>query len=45
VEPVDGDDGVPVEGLELLPPLTRPGKILCIGLNYRAHAEEQGGGS
>ena len=42
IEPVDGDDGVPVEGLELLPPLTRPGKILCIGLNYRAHAEEQG---
>jgi 2-keto-4-pentenoate hydratase/2-oxohepta-3-ene-1,7-dioic acid hydratase in catechol pathway len=42
VEPVDGDDGVPVEGLDLLPPLTRPGKILCIGLNYRAHAEEQG---
>jgi 2-keto-4-pentenoate hydratase/2-oxohepta-3-ene-1,7-dioic acid hydratase in catechol pathway len=39
---VEGDDGVPVEGLELLPPLTRPGKILCIGLNYRAHAEEQG---
>ena len=42
VEPVDGDDGVPVDGLELLPPVTRPGKILCIGLNYRAHAEEQG---
>ena len=40
--PIDGDDGVPVDGLELLPPLTRPGKILCIGLNYRAHAEEQG---
>ena len=42
LHPLDGDDGVPVEGLELLPPLTRPGKILCIGLNYRAHAEEQG---
>ncbi len=42
VEPVEGDDGVPVDGLELLPPVTRPGKILCIGLNYRAHAEEQG---
>ena len=42
LHPVEGDDGVPVEGLELLPPLTRPGKILCIGLNYRAHAEEQG---
>ena len=23
-------------------PLERPGKILCVGLNYRAHAEEQG---
>ena len=42
VEPVEGDDGVPVEGVQLLPPVTRPGKILCIGLNYRAHAEEQG---
>jgi acylpyruvate hydrolase len=42
VEPVDGDEGVPVEGVQLLPPVTRPGKILCIGLNYRAHAEEQG---
>jgi 2-keto-4-pentenoate hydratase/2-oxohepta-3-ene-1,7-dioic acid hydratase in catechol pathway len=42
MEPVEGDDGVPVDGLELLPPLTRPGKIICIGLNYRAHAEEQG---
>ena len=42
LRPVEGDDGVPVEGLDLLPPLTRPGKILCIGLNYRAHAEEQG---
>jgi 2-keto-4-pentenoate hydratase/2-oxohepta-3-ene-1,7-dioic acid hydratase in catechol pathway len=41
LRPVEGD-GVPVEGVELLPPLTRPGKIVCIGLNYRAHAEEQG---
>jgi 2-keto-4-pentenoate hydratase/2-oxohepta-3-ene-1,7-dioic acid hydratase in catechol pathway len=36
------DDGVPVEGVELLPPIGRPGKILCIGLNYRAHAAEGG---
>jgi len=42
VEAVEGDDGVPVEGVELLPPVTRPGKLICIGLNYRAHAEEQG---
>jgi 2-keto-4-pentenoate hydratase/2-oxohepta-3-ene-1,7-dioic acid hydratase in catechol pathway len=36
------DDGVPVEGVDLLPPIGRPGKIICIGLNYRAHAEEGG---
>jgi len=35
-------DGVPVEGVTLLPPVTRPGKIVCIGQNYHAHAEEQG---
>jgi acylpyruvate hydrolase len=42
VKPVDGDDGVPLEEVRLLPPVTRPQKIICIGLNYRAHAEEQG---
>jgi 2-keto-4-pentenoate hydratase/2-oxohepta-3-ene-1,7-dioic acid hydratase in catechol pathway len=36
------DDGVPLEGVDLLPPIARPGKIICIGLNYRSHAEEQG---
>jgi acylpyruvate hydrolase len=36
------DDGVPVEGVDLLPPIERPGKIICIGLNYREHAEEAG---
>lgn len=25
-----------------LPPIARPGKFLCIGLNYRDHCEEQG---
>ena len=28
--------------LDLLPPIPRPGKIICIGLNYRKHAEEGG---
>lgn len=28
--------------VRLLPPVTHPGKIVCIGLNYRSHAEEQG---
>jgi 2-keto-4-pentenoate hydratase/2-oxohepta-3-ene-1,7-dioic acid hydratase in catechol pathway len=41
VQPTE-DDGVPVEDVMLLPPLTRPGKIICIGLNYRSHAAEQG---
>jgi acylpyruvate hydrolase len=41
VEAVE-DEGVPVEGLELLPPVARPGKLICIGLNYRGHAEELG---
>ena len=28
--------------LEFLPPLSRPSKILCIGLNYRDHSTETG---
>jgi 2-keto-4-pentenoate hydratase/2-oxohepta-3-ene-1,7-dioic acid hydratase in catechol pathway len=36
-------EGVPLEQVELLAPIERPAKIICIGLNYRAHAEEQGG--
>lgn len=28
--------------VRLLPPLTRPAKIICIGLNYMAHAKEAG---
>jgi 2-keto-4-pentenoate hydratase/2-oxohepta-3-ene-1,7-dioic acid hydratase in catechol pathway len=28
--------------MRLLPPLPDPDKIICIGLNYRSHAEEQG---
>ncbi len=32
---------LPVSTLRLGPPLTDPGKIICIGLNYRGHATEQ----
>ena len=28
--------------VRLGPPLTRPSKLICIGLNYKAHAEESG---
>lgn len=33
-EPVDS-------GIELLPPVTNPEKIVCIGLNYLGHCQEQ----
>ena len=35
-------DGLPVEAVTLLPPIGDPGKIVCIGLNYRSHAAEAG---
>jgi 2-keto-4-pentenoate hydratase/2-oxohepta-3-ene-1,7-dioic acid hydratase in catechol pathway len=35
-------DGVPLDEVELAPPLTNPQKIVCIGLNYRSHAAEAG---
>ena len=30
------------EEITYLPVLTRPGKVICIGVNYRAHQEESG---
>lgn len=33
---------VPVADLELLAPIPTPGKIICVGLNYRDHAAETG---
>jgi 2-keto-4-pentenoate hydratase/2-oxohepta-3-ene-1,7-dioic acid hydratase in catechol pathway len=30
------------DGVRVGPPLARPGKVICIGLNYRDHAEETG---
>jgi acylpyruvate hydrolase len=41
VRPAAGE-GAPVDDVTLLPPLTGPGKIICIGLNYLGHAREQG---
>lgn len=32
---------LPLDRVKLAPPLTRPAKIIGIGLNYRDHAEEQ----
>jgi 2-keto-4-pentenoate hydratase/2-oxohepta-3-ene-1,7-dioic acid hydratase in catechol pathway len=33
---------IPRSSLRLLPPVIDPGKIVCLGLNYRSHAEEAG---
>ena len=33
---------VPVDSLQLTAPVPRPGKIICVGLNYRDHAKETG---
>jgi len=32
----------PLAQLRLLPPIPRPGKIICLGLNYMDHAAEGG---
>jgi 2-keto-4-pentenoate hydratase/2-oxohepta-3-ene-1,7-dioic acid hydratase in catechol pathway len=34
--------GVPLESVDLGPPVPDPDKIVCIGLNYRKHAAEAG---
>jgi acylpyruvate hydrolase len=40
---VSGGGGsiLPAESVRLGPPITDPTKIICLGLNYRDHAEEQ----
>lgn len=37
-----GSDGsaIPLERVHLLAPVPRPGKVICVGLNYRDHAAE-----
>jgi 2-keto-4-pentenoate hydratase/2-oxohepta-3-ene-1,7-dioic acid hydratase in catechol pathway len=35
------DSGLALDEVELLAPVPRPGKVVCIGVNYRSHAEEQ----
>ena len=35
---------LPLEGITYAPTITNPRKILCVGLNYKAHQEETGRG-
>jgi len=37
-----GGPGIPLGEIRLLPPITDPGKILCVGMNYMAHIREMG---
>ncbi|MCG5055575.1 MAG: fumarylacetoacetate hydrolase family protein [Myxococcales bacterium] len=37
---VEPDDILPLPTVRLLAPVARPGKLMCIGLNYRDHAAE-----
>jgi 2-keto-4-pentenoate hydratase/2-oxohepta-3-ene-1,7-dioic acid hydratase in catechol pathway len=38
----DTSASLPLDEVELLPPIPDPEKIVCIGLNYRSHAAEAG---
>ena len=36
------DEGRPLDEIELLAPVPRPGKVVAIGRNYREHVDEEG---
>ncbi len=38
--PLDGESSLPVDQLYRRPVVPRPGKVICVGLNYAAHIEE-----
>jgi acylpyruvate hydrolase len=42
VESASPEMWLPVEATQLVAPVPNPGKIICIGLNYRDHAAEAG---
>ena len=39
-DPPLSDERVPLEAVELRPVIPRPGKVVCVGLNYKAHVDE-----
>ena len=39
---VQTGSAVPLASVRLRAPVPRPGKVICVGLNYRDHAEESG---
>lgn len=41
-EALEGAVGFALEDVDVIPPIPDPGKIVCVGLNYREHAAEGG---
>jgi acylpyruvate hydrolase len=39
-DPPLGDERIPLADVTLLPVVPHPGKVICVGLNYKAHVEE-----
>jgi acylpyruvate hydrolase len=39
-DPPVGDEAIPLADVRLRPVVPRPGKVVCMGLNYRAHVDE-----
>ena len=39
---IPGGPRIPIAQVRVLAPLARPGKIICVGLNYHDHCREQG---
>jgi 2-keto-4-pentenoate hydratase/2-oxohepta-3-ene-1,7-dioic acid hydratase in catechol pathway len=39
---LEGAAGIPLDEVELVAPIPFPGKVVCVGLNYRDHAAEGG---
>jgi acylpyruvate hydrolase len=39
-DPPLADERIPLADVALRPVIPRPGKVICVGLNYRAHVEE-----
>ena len=38
--PLDRDASIPASELQRRPVIPKPGKVICVGLNYKAHIEE-----
>ncbi|KAL1137674.1 hypothetical protein AAG570_009370 [Ranatra chinensis] len=37
----EGESLISCENVNILPPITKPDKIICVGLNYKSHCDEQ----